>query len=292
MAPSAELVALVDKVPPLDGKNYKPPLLKTRPSDGKFTGPTWEEAVKILDPILKGGANSIVGVIDMLVEVDDGKDYKARYVLHAAATYVCRAGKDKERAAVVKAIASQLGGSRPKATQGFLIRQLQVCGDASVADVLGKHLLDEELSEPAAMSLVAIGDGAAEQLRAALPKAKGKCLLTLVQNLGVVGDAKSLDALRKAAGNQDPKVRLAAVWGLANIGDAGSVDVLIKAADAKDAWERIQAAKACLLLADKLHAAGKETDAAKIYTHLRDTRKDPGESYVSDLAKQALAGPK
>jgi len=82
---------------------------------------------------------------------------------------------------------------------------------------------------------------------------------------------------------------MAAVWALANIGDSGSADTLLKTADKAEGWERIQATKGCLLLAEKLIAAGKKSEAAKIYKHLRDTQTKPAERYVSDAAKIGLA---
>ena len=287
MAPSADLKDLVNKMPELDRVKQRDRVVVT----GKLTGPPWEDAEKVYDKILKGGRDNIVGVIDMLAWIDDGKDYKARYVLHAIAAYVCRPGKEKQRATVIDAIASQIGGDRPKAVQRFLVQQLQVCGDKRAVATLGKHLLDDDLYEPAAAALAAIGKGAAEQFQKALPKAKGKCRAAIVQSLGAVADAKSIDALKKAAGDEDAFARIAAVWALARTGDAGSVDVLTKAADAKlGSWERIQATDACLLLAEKLKAAGNKAEAAKIYKHLRDTRKDKSERHIREAAEKALAG--
>jgi hypothetical protein len=62
----------------------------------------------------------------------------------------------------------------------------------------------------------------------------------------------------------------------------------MKAADVEPGWERIQATKNCMVLAEKLVAAGKKSDAAKIYKYLRDTRKDPSEKYVRDAAEKAM----
>jgi hypothetical protein len=57
---------------------------------------------------------------------------------------------------------------------------------------------------------------------------------------------------------------------------------------AEDGWERTQATKACLLLAERLLASGRKEDAVKIYTHLRDIRKDSPDRYVSEVAAKAL----
>ena len=289
MASAEEIKALVDQVPPLDSKDTKDPMLKTRPSDGKLTGPVWEEAVQILDPILTGGKGAIAAVMDLLKPVDDGADYKARYVLHAMAQYVNRKGKEEEQSMVVDALLSALKG-RDKPIQGFLIRQLQVCADGRASATLGTFLLDKELGEDAANALLAIRQGAVEQFRSALPKAKGKAKLTIIQNLGVLKDARSAGALLEAVTDSDEAVRMAAAWGLANLCEASAVDALLRAADAKAPWERAQMTKACLLLAEKLQAAGKADEARNIYAHLRDTRKDASESYVREAAAKALSG--
>jgi len=164
-----------------------------------------------------------------------------------------------------------------------------VAGGKEVAAALGKMLEDEELYEPAAQALVAIGDGAAEQLQNALPKVKGKMKLTIIQNLGVLRDAESVDALKNALGDDDREIRLAAGWALANIGDAGSVDLLPKATDAKGTYERNTATKACLLLAERLLEAGRKEPAVKIYEHLRDTRNGLDEAYIRAAAEKGLA---
>ena len=186
-------------------------------------------------------------------------------------------------------MASQLGGDRSGDVKGFLCQELQWAGHKESAPALGKLLLDEELVEPASMALVAIGEGAAEQFRAALPKAKGKCRLNIVDGLAALGDAGSVDLLKDALKDKDREVRLAAGSGLARLGDAGSVDLLIKAADVEPGWERIQATKHCIALAEKLQAKGKKNEAKKIYKHLRESRKDDQEKYIREAAEKALA---
>jgi HEAT repeat protein len=176
--------------------------------------------------------------------------------------------------------------------QAYLLQELQTAGGKEVAEPLGKLLTDDELSDWAARALVSIGDGAVEQFRAALLQAKGKSRLTVIQNLGVLCDAKSADAMRAALKDTDREIRIVAARGLAKIGDASAADLLLKAADGPQGWERIQMTKFCLVLAENLTAAGRKSDAAKIYTQLRDTRKDPSEKYVCEAAARGLAAAK
>ena len=239
--------------------------------------------------IHKSGRRGLIALIDMLVEPGKADDVKPRYALHCLAVHVCKLDEEKSRRAFAKVLASQLGGDRPKAVQKYIIQQLQVAGGKEVAPALGQALLDEQLCESAAQALAAIGEGAAEQLRNALPKVQGKSRLTIIQNLGVVRDAESVSALKMALGDKDREIRLAAGWALANIGDAGSVDLLLKAAEAEGTYERLKATKACLLLAEKLVAAGKNDPAVSIYKHLKETRSGSDEDYVCDAANKGLA---
>jgi hypothetical protein len=243
----------------------------------------------VTSEIHEGGRRKLVALVNMLVEPGKGDDVKPRYALHCLAVHACKLDEEKQRRAFARTLASQLGGDRPKAVQKYLIQQLQVTGGKEVAGALGQMLLDEQLCDSAAQALTAIGDGAAEQFRNALSKVEGKSRLTIIQNLGVVRDAGSAGSLKKGLGDKDREIRLAAGWALANIGDASSVDLLLRAADAEGTYERIKATKACLLLAERLLAAGKKSRAVKIYKHLRKTRKDSDESYVCDAADKGLA---
>lgn len=235
-----------------------------------------------------GGRDTVLGLIDLLVEPGKGDDIKPHYALHALAVHVTALDDDAPRAAFAATVAQQLLG-KPPGVQRTLCRVLQVAGGKECAPALGKLLLDEPLCEPAAQALAAIGAGAAEQLAAALPKAKGSCRRTLVQSLGFVRGKQAAAALRAAIADPDREVRTAATWALANIGDASAADAILTTADAAKGWERMQHTKACFRLADALADADRKPDAARIHTHLRDSRTDPAEKHVRSAAIQALA---
>lgn len=261
------------------------------PDARRILGTVDKEAVeKALGEILEGGKPNIVALVAALGEPGKNDNGKARYALHALAVEVCKRKDAKQRQMLAEALASTLGGDRPKDVQAFVIRQLQVMGSKDATPALGKQLLDEDLCEYAAQALLAIKDGAVEQFHAALPKSAGKQRLTIIQALGVLRDASSADTLKSLVSDKDRDTRLVAGWALASIGDAGSVDLLLKAADSnKEGFERIKATQACLLLAENLLAAGKKKEAARIYTHLKDTRTDPSERHVKLAATKGLA---
>ncbi|OHB68484.1 MAG: hypothetical protein A2V70_09160 [Planctomycetes bacterium RBG_13_63_9] len=280
MAVSEQLKALVDQLPDPDGRGmYNTDIDK-------------QKIENIVAQIHQGGRDYVLGLIDMLGEPGSDEDVKPHYALHCLANHVLKIKDENARRQFCETVASQLGGDRSKYVQAFLCQELQWAGHREAVAPLRKLLLDEELVEPATMALVAIREGAAEPLRAALPNAQGKCRLNVIQALGAIGDTQSADALRQALGDDDREVRLAAAWSLARMGDPRSVDGLLKAADCQPGWERIQAAKHCLVLAEKLAAAGRNDLAEKIYNHLRNTRTEATEHYLRNAAEQGLAATK
>ncbi len=273
---AAELKPLVDKMPSKDGR-------------GMFTKINGDEVSKAIAAIDASGPAGVLGLIDLLAGPGEQDDTKPHYALHALALHIINSGDDKGQVEFAKAVASQIGGERPKAIQRYLCQLLQTAGGEEVVPALGKVLADNELCESAAQALLAIGKGATEQLIAALPKASGSCRLTLVQNLGVAADSSSVTALRTATTDKERDVRIAAAWALGNIGDARSVDTVLKAADATDLYERRKQADAALLLAERLATAGKKDESKKVYQHLRNTRTEKTESHVKQAAEKALA---
>jgi HEAT repeat protein len=276
MAVSEKLKALVDQMPDPDGR-------------GMFTENIDKEKIdKAIALIHEGGRENIEGLIEMLGEPGTEENVKPHYALHCLANHVLVIRDENGQRQFSQTVAAKLDSDLPPHTKVFLCQTLQWAGRKEAAPALGKLLLDEQLVEPASMALTAIRDGADEQFRAALPQATGKCRLNVVQGLGAVEDRQSADALRQAIGDSDREVRIAAGWGLSRMGDAGSVDVLIKAADSEPGWERIQATKHCMVLAEKLSASGKPELAARIYKYLWETRTGSSEKYIRDAAGKAL----
>ncbi|MBI4604915.1 MAG: HEAT repeat domain-containing protein, partial [Planctomycetes bacterium] len=242
--------------------------------------------------VLAGGREAVGDLIALLRDpAEQGpRDFKPGYLLHCLVLHVGTAGREEERRLVAEAIASRLGGEKPsKNVQASLVRELQACGGKESAEALGKLLLDDDLCDPAAQALVAIRDGAAPQLRAAFAKARGRSRTAIAQALGALSDAESASALLEAAADPDRETRIAACWALARIGGAGAAEALERSSAAEDGWERIQGAKACLLLAERLCAAGKRVEARALYTHLRDAAKAPAGAYLQEAVERGLA---
>ncbi len=290
MPENQNIAQLVNSMPDLDPAipNKDNPNQKNRTDEFKLTGPNWTTAEKTYAAILAGGRDSIMSLIGMLSEGNDPAKYKPRYVLHGLALFVARPNNQNHRALLMTTLTSQLASDRAKWTQAILLRELEYFATKDAIPAIAKLLLDDELSDDAIRTILAIRDGAADPLRAALPSATARHRLALVQALGSLADPAAAPQLKDAAADPDPDTRQAALFALANIPDPTSVDLLIKSSDAQG-YERIQNTNSCLLAAQKLTAIGKKTDADKIYKHLATTRTDKSEQYIKDIAQKALA---
>jgi hypothetical protein len=278
MAVPARLEELVAQLPDPDGR-------------GMYTENIDKERIeRVVAAIHQGGRPFVLGLVAMLDEPGTPANVKPHYALHCLTNHVLVVKDERGRQTLVEVLCEQLGSDRVStANKRYLCEQLQWAGGREACGTLGRLLADEQLVEPAAMALVAIRDGAAEQFRAALPNARGKCRLNVVHGLAAVADASSAAALRETLRDEDREVRIAAGRGLARLGDESAVEPLGAAADAADGWERIQHTHSYLQLAERLAAAGNAAAATTIYTHLRDTRNDPSEQYLREAAERALA---
>jgi HEAT repeat protein len=276
MAVSDQLKALVDQMPTPDGR-------------GMFCENIDKQKIeKAIADINKGGRANVEGLIEMLGEPGTVEDAKPHYALHCLANHTLITKDEKSRKELCDTLCKALDGNLSDYNKSFLCQTLQWAGRRESVPALGKLLTNEVFCDAAAMALVAIKDGAADEIRKAAPNVEGKCRLAVVDALAALAEAGSASVLKDALDDDDREVRIAAGAGLSKIGDAASADALMKAADAQPGWERIQATKNCMVLAENLAAAGKTADAKKVYTYLRDSRKDPSEKYIRDAAEKAL----
>jgi len=115
---SEKLTELVGRMPDPDDRG----MYCTNIDKGKIEGAIAE--------IHNGGRENILGIIDMLVEPGKGDDVKAHYALHCLGLHVCNINDEKARRGFGAALASQIGGDRPKGVQAYLIQELQSFGSS------------------------------------------------------------------------------------------------------------------------------------------------------------------
>lgn len=276
MAISEELKALVAQLPDADGS-------------GKYTENIDKDAIeRTIAAIYRGGAAFVAGLVEMLDRPGTRENLKPHYALHCVANHVLVVRDEQARAALVRVLCEKLGDAELALhNKEYLCQTLQWAGRQEACAALGRCLHDEGLVEAAAMALVAVRQGAAETLRAALPHLQGKCRMHAVYALAVLADPQSAGDLQTALQDDDPEVRIAGGLGLAKLAVPKTASALLNAADRASGWERIQHSHHCMLLAENLLTAGEKAAAGTIYQHLRKTRDD--EPHLREAAGRALA---
>lgn len=258
-------------------------LAKIPNDDAAAAGAAYKDLVAL-------GPQGIMDLAALLVEPGPVDDSRARVAFHGLAIYVARPGAEAERMMFCETVRGLLAGPAPASIKGFFLRQLRLAGCPKAVPAVSALLLNEELCEYAAQTLVTIGgDEARAALRQALAKAQGKCRLTIIQNLGVLRDAQAAPELMKVTTDADREARLAALWALANIGDAAAADTILKATEAQGAYERAKTNDAALLLAQRLGEAQKAREAEQIYRALWKAAADPKDRHVRCAAIRGLA---
>ncbi len=271
------------------------PLLAQIPDpapDGRYAHLDYDQAERIRQVAPQLAQNlrqSVSGLVDLLAEPGQGNDVKAHFALHLLAVWVTQPGHEKARAEFADALAAQLETGRPKAVRAYLVEQLQLAGTPRQAAALGRLLVDPDLCDSAARALVAIGQGATEQLLAAWPRVQGPARIGVIQKLATLAPPEARDVFRQSLADADPEVRTAAAWGLARLADPEAVKPMLEAAEAARGWHRNPLTDACFVLAERLAAAGKIEPARAVYEHLARTRTDPAERHFHQAAQRGLA---
>jgi hypothetical protein len=239
-----------------------------------------------IEALHQGGRQYVLALIDLLGMPGSEQDVQPRYALHCLANHVLVAKDETGRSEFCQALASQLGGDRPKHVQAFLCQELAWAGGAESVSALGRLLTDEQLCGPASMALVAIGDGAAAEFLSAWPKAVGVSRRHIMDGLAALADVDSTEVFMQGVNDTDREVRIAAAAGLASLGQAGAAEALIRMAETVQGWERIQAAKNCLVLAERLASRGQAAEAKRVYQHLQ---KADEQQHIREAAQRGLA---
>jgi hypothetical protein len=244
---------------------------------------------RLIGELLAQGPQAILEVCERLVPAGGGDDLAARYALSGLSAHVTRPGAEAERGVVAAAYGRALVAAREAEVRAFLIRQLQIAGDAESIPALARQLGEPTLIDPAAQALVAIGGSRAEgALLGALPGARGADRVTLVRALGELRSQAAAFAILEFTVSEDDDLRQVARWALANIGPVTPGDVLRTADDEATPYRRAQSDASLLLFAQRLVEAGDVEQAADVVYRILATRRGEGEEHLRRAAFDTL----
>ena len=206
-------------------------LISALSSAGALAGPAADLVAKIpakspaegaaaLAGLVKLGPTGIGEVCKMLVPPGKGDDTKARYALSGLMLHVNRPGAAVERTMVSAALVKALADASDNEIRAFLMRHIELVGDADAVTALGGYLVDNRLCAPAVRAIVRTGAAnAADALAKALPDARGARRIAIVRGLGDLRAEKAAALLHADMTSEDPALREAAIWAVSNIAE-------------------------------------------------------------------------
>ncbi len=218
--------------------------------------------------------------------------YSLMFTILLAVAVQARAADSQNSAA----LAAVLRSNAAKAEKAITCKRLAVYGHQDAVPALAPLLEDPELNSWARIALEAIPGPAADQaLRDALGKVKGRLLIGVVNSLAVRGDRQAVGALAERMKDADAGVASAAAAALGRIGGAKATNILESALPDAPPGVRSAVAEGCIHCAERLLAAGKRDEAAKLYDLVRQS-KAPKQRIVEAtrgaiLARQAEGAP-
>lgn len=204
---------------------------------------------------------------DALKSYDWGQDRSVLKPIDDA--IVASHGNDAARKDLAARLVAVLPSDASRAAKDFACRKLSIIGTEDCVPTVAALLPKAELSHMARYALERIPCAcAADALRDALGKTKGKTKVGVINSLGARRDAASTSALVGLLDDADTQIAGAAAAALGAIGNPEAAKAL--GAFQKKAPEslRLAAADAYLACAESLLAAGKKAEATAIYKSL------------------------
>lgn len=179
-------------------------------------------------------------------------------------------GNAAELKVIEKELLGVLSSDAKQAAKQFVCRQLSIIGTEQSVPTLAKMLTDENNSDMARYALERIPDSAVDvALRKALPNAKGKPKIGIINSLGQRRDKQAVGAFGKLVSDSDEMIAMAAVAALGKIADEQAMEVLAGAKTKASGKLLMRILDAYLLCSDQLVADGKKAQALVIYKELQ-----------------------
>ncbi len=253
------------------------------------------------DLLVSAKAEAVAGQVDTKPKISSGKVTKMKKLLKKIKTYdwgqsrealtefsdkVRDAyGKEKKLKKIEDGLLGVLNSDATRAGKQFACRQLSIIGTERSIPTLAKMLPGEETSDMARYALERIPDKAVDDaLRDALPKAKDKPKVGIINSLGERQDKKAVSALCELIYDSDAMVAEASAAALGKIADSETTKVLAQAKDKTSGKLQLVVLDAYLKCADKLAAEGEKAQALTIYKELQK------KNYPEPIRKAALRG--
>lgn len=231
-----------------------------------------------------------------------GDNAKIEYATNSYAYYVMQSGKEAQRAKFVQGVLQALTKLTDKDNKGYALNLLINAGKDDAVPALAGYLQDDYLGDRAARTLARIkSQPAGKALADALPNAKGRNIVYILEAIGDAGYVEGGNAVIPFATSSELPVRKTAYYALARLAVPSSEEVLKKAAEnAAFGYDESNATASYINYANNLVLKGDNDLAEKVANTLLKVGDEHtptriaglnilahihGEEYVPELVK-------
>jgi HEAT repeat protein len=214
---------------------------------------------RVMAELVELGPQGFEKMAQLLTPAGVGDDTAVRFAVNSLARYASEFGRTDDRDFVETSLLAALDEQSDVEVRTFLLNQLILVGSDKSVNVIKKYLAYEDLIEPAAQTLVAIGsENAAVALFENFPKASEEGKIVIAKALGELKYEPALRAVTISAETENINLRKVALKALANFGNPESYKLMLKAAQDVDFnYEPTHAAEAFLVYANRLAEKGE-----------------------------------
>lgn len=230
----------------------------------QLPAPNGKKLNQVISELVLTGEEGLLQLVGMLNPPETGKNATVEFALSGWTHFSATDAALREMTA--KAYLKALDMTQNKVHKAFIIRQLELVGEAESIDKLVSYLTDPELVNPAAQALVAMDIPASKRaLLDALRKAVPETELSIINAVGQTFNADAepilLEKLKKSTSEESDKIILTAI---SKCGTAFSLKSMEeKAAAKKYQYEKSGALDAYINLIEKIAERKEDRTAQK-----------------------------
>ncbi len=253
---------------------------------GKMPAENAKQEHQLCAGLIKLGPEAVTALCKQLVPPGKGDDTKARLAISSLAAYATGPAGCSARTMIAGQIVKAMQAARDAEVKAFLIRRLEMVGEASHLAALAPLLTDERLGQPAATAMLAIGGPQVPPMLAeALPKVPPANHVALLNAAARSGAKAARQAVLGYLKSDDPAVKGAALHALSSSGTIDDLAVLAEASKAEAKPQRDRATAYYLAMLRRLAPRHSERVAAACLEIMK-TRKGPEQAFVRCAALQ------
>ena len=241
---------------------------------------------KLAEELISLGTAGFQQLADQITPSGKGDNTAAVFAINGLTRYASQPGKETQRAFSETCFIQALEKAKETEVKAFFLRQLKLIGSDKAVVAAAGYMNSNDLCEPATFVLTSVNSEAAKnELLKALPKADGKCLITIIRALGELQVKAANGEILKNITSDNLNLKKASLAAVASIAAAESYQPLLAAAqNAGFVYEASNASSEFLSYSQHLGEMGNLELCGKACLEIANLCKAPAQLHFKSSA--------